>query len=219
MQGQVRGLPAAPLLPHRPQPGHPVDVLGARRRPPPRRRRRLPEPPTPRPGRPARRGLRGRERPLPDQEGLRRPQLESRAALAADRAGRRRQGRASTCWPSTDATSTPPDNLYARFENTAGKIVEITVGPESRRDGLADGQGRARRRRGGAPQPRLGRGQPHEGREGDGRPGGLRLRARTRRPSGYVYFKRYFFPQADKEAIIVDERFNGGGSVADYYID
>src|SRR5262249_52606989 len=37
--------------------------------------------------------------------------------------------------------------------------------------------------------------------------------------SGYEYFKRYFFPQSDKEAIIVDERFNGGGQVADYYIN
>jgi tricorn protease len=37
--------------------------------------------------------------------------------------------------------------------------------------------------------------------------------------SGYEYFKRYFFPQAGKEAIIVDERFNGGGQVADYYIE
>ena len=36
---------------------------------------------------------------------------------------------------------------------------------------------------------------------------------------GHTYFKRYFFPQADKQAIIVDERFNGGGSVADYYIE
>jgi tricorn protease len=36
---------------------------------------------------------------------------------------------------------------------------------------------------------------------------------------GHVYFKRYFFPQADREAIIVDERHNGGGSIADYYID
>ncbi|HXU39161.1 MAG TPA: S41 family peptidase, partial [Blastocatellia bacterium] len=33
------------------------------------------------------------------------------------------------------------------------------------------------------------------------------------------YFKRYFYPQAYKEAIIVDERFNGGGQAADYYID
>ncbi|MEK6376012.1 MAG: S41 family peptidase [Acidobacteriota bacterium] len=36
---------------------------------------------------------------------------------------------------------------------------------------------------------------------------------------GHEYFKRYFFPQADREAIIVDERHNGGGQVADYYID
>jgi tricorn protease len=36
---------------------------------------------------------------------------------------------------------------------------------------------------------------------------------------GYDYFKRYFYPQAHKDAIIVDERDNGGGSVADYYID
>ncbi|RLD50495.1 MAG: hypothetical protein DRI97_16960 [Bacteroidetes bacterium] len=37
--------------------------------------------------------------------------------------------------------------------------------------------------------------------------------------AGHEYFKRYFFPQANKKAIILDERFNGGGSLADYYID
>jgi tricorn protease len=37
--------------------------------------------------------------------------------------------------------------------------------------------------------------------------------------AGHEYFKRYFFPQVDRKAIIIDERFNGGGSVADYYID
>ncbi|OFY68182.1 MAG: peptidase S41 [Bacteroidetes bacterium RBG_13_43_22] len=36
---------------------------------------------------------------------------------------------------------------------------------------------------------------------------------------GHEYFKRYFFPQANRKAIIIDERFNGGGSIADYYID
>ena len=36
---------------------------------------------------------------------------------------------------------------------------------------------------------------------------------------GHDYFKRYFFPQANRQGIIVDERFNGGGSLADYYID
>lgn len=36
---------------------------------------------------------------------------------------------------------------------------------------------------------------------------------------GHVYFKQYFFPQSHKDTIILDERFNGGGLVADYYID
>ncbi|MEJ0101338.1 MAG: PDZ domain-containing protein [Bacteroidota bacterium] len=36
---------------------------------------------------------------------------------------------------------------------------------------------------------------------------------------GHDYFKRYFFPQANRKAIIVDERFNGGGQLADYYIN
>jgi len=37
--------------------------------------------------------------------------------------------------------------------------------------------------------------------------------------AGHEYFKRYFFPQATKKAIIIDERYNGGGQLADYYID
>ena len=37
--------------------------------------------------------------------------------------------------------------------------------------------------------------------------------------AGHQYFKRYFFPQANKKAIIIDERHNGGGQLADYYID
>ena len=37
--------------------------------------------------------------------------------------------------------------------------------------------------------------------------------------AGHTYFKRYFFPQTNKQAIIVDERHNGGGQLADYYIN
>ncbi|WP_232826970.1 S41 family peptidase [Chitinophaga deserti] len=36
---------------------------------------------------------------------------------------------------------------------------------------------------------------------------------------GYVSFNRYYYAQADKKALLLDERFNGGGSVADYVID
>jgi tricorn protease len=36
---------------------------------------------------------------------------------------------------------------------------------------------------------------------------------------GYTYFNRYYFSQLDKKGVIIDERFNGGGSAADYVID
>ena len=36
---------------------------------------------------------------------------------------------------------------------------------------------------------------------------------------GYKSFNRYYFSQLDKEAVVLDERFNGGGAVADYVID
>jgi tricorn protease len=36
---------------------------------------------------------------------------------------------------------------------------------------------------------------------------------------GYTNFNRYYFAQVGKEAAIIDERFNGGGDIADYIID
>jgi len=36
---------------------------------------------------------------------------------------------------------------------------------------------------------------------------------------GYASFNRYYFSQQDKKGAIVDERFNGGGSAADYIVD
>jgi tricorn protease len=36
---------------------------------------------------------------------------------------------------------------------------------------------------------------------------------------GYSSFNRYYFSQQEKKGVIVDERFNGGGSAADYIID
>ncbi len=112
----------------------------------------------------------------------------------------------------------PPDNLFARFEATAGKIVEITVGPRPDGSGsrtikvvpIAD-EGALRNRDWVEGNIR----KVHEAT--NGRVAYVYVPNTT--TLGHVYFKRYFFPQADKEAIIVDERFNGGGSVADYYLD
>jgi tricorn protease len=113
---------------------------------------------------------------------------------------------------------TANNNLYSFFEKTAGKITELTVGPN------ADGTG-----------SRLVKVEPISSefalRNRDWVEGNLRrvheatdgrvayVYVPNTTTQGHEYFKRYFFPQADKEAIIIDERFNGGGLIADYYID
>ncbi len=111
-----------------------------------------------------------------------------------------------------------PENLYSRFERTAGRITEVTVGPN------ADGTG-----------SRTVKVVPIEDesalRNRDWVERNLRyVTDKTQGRVAYVYvpntstlghqyFTRYFFPQANRQAIIVDERHNGGGQVADYYID
>lgn len=36
---------------------------------------------------------------------------------------------------------------------------------------------------------------------------------------GFTNFNRYYFAQTQKQGVVVDERFNGGGQVADYFIE
>ena len=36
---------------------------------------------------------------------------------------------------------------------------------------------------------------------------------------GYTSFNRYYFAQQDRQGVVVDERYNGGGSAADYIVD
>ena len=114
--------------------------------------------------------------------------------------------------------ATADRDVFSLFEDKVGKRVELKVGPK------ADGTGA----RTVVVEPIAGEGPL---RNRDWVEGNLRkVRERTNGRVAYVYvpntaglghsyFKRYFFPQVDKEAIIVDERFNGGGQVADYYID
>jgi tricorn protease len=112
----------------------------------------------------------------------------------------------------------PPTNLYSFFENTSGKIVEITVSPN------ADGTGS--RTVPVVPVATEGALRNRDWIEGnlkkvDAATGGRVAYVyvpNTAQP-GYNYFKRYFYPQTHKDAVIIDERFNGGGQVADYYID
>ncbi len=113
---------------------------------------------------------------------------------------------------------TAADNLYSFFENTAGKITELTI------NSSADNAG-----------SRIVKVVPVSNesalRNRDWVEGNLKkVNEATNGQVAYVYvpntaglgheyFKRYFYPQANKKAIIVDERFNGGGQLADYYID
>lgn len=112
----------------------------------------------------------------------------------------------------------PPTNLFSAFENTANKAIDITVGPN------ADGS-----------KSRSITVVPVAGEEAlrnrDWIEGNMRkvneatggkvayVYVPNTAALGHTYFKRYFFPQADKDAVIIDERFNGGGSVADYYLE
>jgi tricorn protease len=112
----------------------------------------------------------------------------------------------------------PPTNVYSLFENTAGKIVELTLGPN------ADGSGsRTVQVVPVTSEAALRNRDWVEGnlKKVDKATGGrvAYVYVPNTGGGGHAYFKRYFYPQVHKEAIIVDERFNAGGSVADYYID
>jgi tricorn protease len=113
---------------------------------------------------------------------------------------------------------TASDEIYRWFENTAGKITEITVSANA--DGSA---------------PRTVKVVPIDNeaalRNRDWVEGNLKkvteatngqvayVYVPNTAAQGHEYFKRYFYPQANRKAIIVDERFNGGGQLADYYIN
>ena len=110
------------------------------------------------------------------------------------------------------------DNIHRHLENKAGKRVELKVGPQP--------NGKASRNVIAVPVSSEAALRNRDWVEGNlrrvheatnGRVAYVYVPNTT--GSGHSYFKRYFFPQTDKDAIIVDERFNGGGQIADYYID
>lgn len=112
----------------------------------------------------------------------------------------------------------PPENLFEHFENTSGKQVDITVGPNADGSGsrtvtvVPIGSEYALRNRAwveGNIQ------KVHKATNGRV----AYVWVPNTSVAGWQYFKRYFYPQAHLDGIIVDERFNGGGSLADYVVD
>lgn len=113
---------------------------------------------------------------------------------------------------------TASDNLFSFFENTADRIVELKVSANA--NGL---DARTVKVTPVASEQALRNRDWIEGnikkvdKATNGQVAYVYVPNTT--TAGHEYFKRYFFPQANKKAIIVDERYNGGGQLADYYID
>lgn len=110
------------------------------------------------------------------------------------------------------------ENLFSRFEYTAGKIVKLTVGPNPDLKGSRTVQVVPIRNEASLRNRDWVEGNIKKvDKATDGRIAYVYVPNTT--TLGHTYFKRYFFPQTRKEGIIIDERFNGGGLIADYYID
>ena len=162
------------------------------------------------PGGPARRRLRGRERAVPLRARLQRRELEPAAARAADAARReRRGGRVPPRGQRPRAARRRQRLLVLR--GTAGKTVGARVGRNAGGDGRPRGDGGAGRQRERTAQPGLDRGQPAQG----GRSPAASWPTSTcptppaaaTRTSTATSSRR-----SDKEGVIIDERFNGGGA-------
>lgn len=112
----------------------------------------------------------------------------------------------------------PPDSIYAAFESTAGKRVRIRLAADPTGKGARDvvvvpiASERSLRYRAWVEGNRRA-----VERLSDGRIGYFHLPNTA--GAGYTSFNRYFFPQIDKQALLVDERYNGGGLIADYFVE
>lgn len=115
-------------------------------------------------------------------------------------------------------TVTAVDNLYSFFQNTAERPTRLTVGPR------ADG----RKSRTMTVYPvasdrwlRMFDWIENNKKRVDRATGGrvAYVWVPNTWDLGHEFFKRYFYPQSHKEALIVDERYNGGGLIADYITD
>jgi tricorn protease len=112
----------------------------------------------------------------------------------------------------------PPADVYSFFEETAGKQVVLKVGPNP------DGSGS--REVTVVPVDDESSLRNYAWIEGNRR----RVDELTGGRVAYVYlpdtyaggytnFNRYYFAQVGKDAAVIDERYNGGGDIADYIID
>jgi len=111
-----------------------------------------------------------------------------------------------------------PDNIYRLLDGTAGRQTSLTVNDKPTMDGarhvvvvpVANEQ--ALRTRAWVESNRRLVEKISEGQLA------YVYLPNTGQP-GYSSFNRYYFSQQDKKGVVIDERYNGGGSAADYIID
>ncbi|MEE9501558.1 MAG: PDZ domain-containing protein, partial [Candidatus Aminicenantaceae bacterium] len=111
-----------------------------------------------------------------------------------------------------------PSNVYSLFEGTSGKQTTLRVNRKPSREGsrlitvVPVGNERGLRTRDWIEGNRR-----KVDKMSNGRLAYVYLPNTAN--SGYVNFNRYYFTQQDKQGAVIDERFNGGGSAADYFVD
>jgi tricorn protease len=110
------------------------------------------------------------------------------------------------------------DNVYSFFEETADKSVVLKVGPNSDGTGSREvtvvpvASETALRNLAWIEDNRRLVDQMSGGRA-------AYVYLPNTAGAGYTNFNRYYFAQIGKAAVVIDERFNGGGFAADYIID
>uniref|UniRef100_UPI00356897CA S41 family peptidase n=1 Tax=Gemmatimonas sp. TaxID=1962908 RepID=UPI00356897CA len=111
-----------------------------------------------------------------------------------------------------------PDNIFRLLDGTANRQTVLTVNSRPELQGartvtvlpIANEQGLRSRAW-----------MEHNRRQVDSLSGGKLAYVylpNTGQP-GYTNFNRYYFAQQDRQGVVVDERYNGGGSAADYIVD
>ena len=140
-----------------------------------------------------------------------------RAPLTAARASTSR--RATSSSPSTARTSRATTRSTASSCGRAGKQTVITRRAEGRRQRVAQGRpscpSASSRRCACGPGWRTAARRSTRCRDGRS----ATCYVPDTFAEGYANFNRYYFSQVGKEAVVIDERFNHGGDIADYIVN
>ncbi|MBX3118517.1 MAG: PD40 domain-containing protein [Fimbriimonadaceae bacterium] len=110
------------------------------------------------------------------------------------------------------------DNVYAFLQGTAGKHTRLKVGPNPDGTGSREVVVVPTGGEGGLRQIAWIEGNRRKVEEATGGKAGYVYLPNTGVP-GFTFFNRYYYAAIGKEGAVIDERYNGGGFVADYIVD